>query len=74
MVEKLGLLNIPVNDAYYNLNITEERKKQMVDLYNKSKFKLEYGVEIDFNDLFKNTNGWNSRAWSFAVTVYENLM
>jgi hypothetical protein len=74
LVDRLGLLNIPVDNAYYNLNVTKGRKKQMMDLYNKSRFKIEYDVDLDFEDLFKNANGWNSRAWSFAVTVYENLM
>lgn len=74
LVDRLGLLNIPVDNAYYNLNVTKDRKMQMMDLYNKSRFKIEYDVDLDFEDLFKNANGWNSRAWSFAVTVYENLM
>ena len=73
LVEKLGLLDIPVDRAYYNFNLSEQRKKAMVDLYNKSKFRHDHKIDLNFDDLFKNCNGWNSRAWSFAVTVYEKL-
>lgn len=74
LVERVGLLNIPVDQAYYNFNFTEARKRQMVELYQNSKFRRDTGVELDFDDLFRNANGWNSRCWSFAVTVYEQLM
>lgn len=74
LVERVGLLDIPVDQAYYNFNFTEARKRQMVELYQSSKFRRDHGVELDFDDLFQNANGWNSRCWSFAVTVYEQLM
>lgn len=80
LVEKLGLINIPVDRAYYNFNITEDRKKQMIDLYEKSKFKSEFGVKIDFDEFFdkdkflQNTTSYNSKVWAFAVTVYEKIM
>lgn len=73
LVEKLGLLNIPVDMARYNFNFSEGRKREMISLYNKSRFKRDFDVEIDFDDLFKNCNGWNSKCWSFAVTVYEQI-
>ena len=73
LVEKLGLLDIPVERAYYNFNFSEKRKKSMIDLYNQSKFRRDHKIDLNFDDLFKNCNGWNSRAWSFAVTVYEKL-
>lgn len=73
LVEKLGLLDIPVDRAYYNFNFSEKRKKSMIDLYNQSKFRRDHKIDLNFDDLFKNCNGWNSRAWSFAVTVYEKL-
>jgi len=74
LVGKLGLLHIPAQTLSYNLNFTEDRKKKMINLFNKSKFKKDYKVEIDFNDLFKNRQSWSARAWGFAVTVYEKLI
>lgn len=68
------MLDIPVDQAYYNFNFTEARKRQMVELYQSSKFRRDHGMELDFDDLFQNANGWNSHCWSFAVTVYEQLM
>lgn len=41
----------------------------MIELYQSSKFRRDHGVELDFDDLFQNANGWNSRCWSFAMTV-----
>lgn len=35
LVERLGLLYIPVDQVYYNFNFTEARKCQMVELYQK---------------------------------------
>lgn len=73
LVARLGLLDIPIENACYNFNFSDDRKRQMISLYEQSKFKREHHVEIDVDDLFKRPNGWNSRAWAFAVTVYEQL-
>lgn len=74
LVNKLGLLEFPLETAYYNFNFTESRKRHMAELYAKCKFKRDHGLDVDFDDLYKRHNGWNSRAWAFAVTVYENLV
>ena len=73
IIERLGLLDIPIENAYYNFNFSEDRKREMHLLYNRSRFRREQHVEINIDDLFKRPNGWNSRCWGFAVTVYENL-
>lgn len=74
LVEKVGLLDFPVEKARYNFNFTEDRKKQMINLYEKSKFKKDCNVELNYENLFSKHNSWDSRAWAFAVTVYEKLM
>lgn len=73
LVERLGLIDIPVQKAAYRFNVSPERRASMLDAYEKSKFMKKYGVELDEADLFKDWNGWNSCLWSFAVTVYEPL-
>lgn len=74
LVERLGLIDIPVQKAAYRFNVSPDRRASMLDAYEKSKFKKNYGIKLDEYDLFNDWNGWNSCLWSFAVTVYEPLM
>lgn len=75
--ELLGVLDIPmpkpVPGSYYNFNFSSDRKKMMIDLWNKSRFKKEFDVEISYEDLFSRHNTYSSKMWGFAVTVYEKV-
>ncbi|BAO94086.1 hypothetical protein [Caballeronia insecticola] len=74
LVERLGLIHIPVQAASCRFNVSPERRQTMLDAYERGKFKKNYGIQLDEDDLFKVWGGWNSCLWSFAVTVYEPLM
>ena len=73
LCEILGLVDIPMQKSYINWNISEKRKKQMIDLYNKSQFKKDYKFNINFDNACSTPHTFDSRVWAFAVTVYEKI-
>lgn len=73
LAARLGVDDIPIPKSFYTFNFSEERKELMLASYNKSQFKIKFGIEIAADALFSAPGGYESKLWSFAVTVYEKL-
>lgn len=73
LCKMLGVHDIPIQNFYYNFNFSNDRKKLMLDLYHKSKFKKEFNIKINSDELFKSPHNFSAKVWGFAVTIYENL-
>lgn len=63
-------LPAPRGTHSYIFNISAARREEMKKLYRESKFYERYQMKIK---PFKNYCCWDSRLWSFAVTIYEKL-
>jgi len=72
MAHRLGMGDIPIQRPRYNWMISDKRKKQMEDLYYKSRFFKEFGQEPDIFPL-NPVRGHGAKMWGFAVTVYEKI-
>lgn len=73
LCELLGVVDIPMPKSYYNFNLSYDRKKLMIYLYEKSKFKKDYNINLNFDKVFKYCNTFEAKVWGFAVTVYERI-
>ena len=73
LCEILGLADIPMPISNINWNISVKRKKQMIDLYNKSQFKKDFKIDINFDNACSTPHTFDSKVWAFAVTVYEKV-
>lgn len=67
------ITDIPHGEHVYLWRLSDERKKQINDLFYSGRFYKHYGKylpEIDFSEnLFK----WQGRLWGFAVTIYDRI-
>jgi len=65
-----NISEIPHGEHDYSWNISEGRKKEMMDMYHDSKFYKKYKKDIyPFTNLYQ----WDAKMWGFGVTVYENI-
>lgn len=74
LVEQLGVGGVEFIEHVYSWNLSEKRKRGMLDAFYRSKFYRRYKHDLPKDiDFFTNMYGWESKLWGFAVTVYEKI-
>ena len=73
LAEMLGTLGPPLVKARSRWDLSDTRKRNMVDAYRASKFYRDYQVGADFDFFRDPVHTYASALWAFAVTVYEQL-
>ena len=74
LVKSVGLDFIKYKAPSYPWGISQQRKDEMLALYNQGRFASEHGHLLPENiDFFSNPSGWESCVWAFAVTIYDKL-
>lgn len=69
----MGDIPMPAPNPRYLFNLSNERKQLMRDLYEKSKFKKEYKIAINYDKVFAEYGCYDAKLWCFACTVYEKI-